>query len=175
MAASPAQTLYVRPATPEDVEAILAIYAQARGFMAAHGNPRQWNTTWPPEPLVREDADTGRSFVCCDAAADDSVVGVMVFLAPYDDPTYHIIHDGAWISDAPYGVVHRIAAAEGTHGVGSFCLNWAFEQFPHLRIDTHGDNAPMQRLLDKLGYTRCGIIYVEEDNDPRLAFEKVGA
>ena len=31
----------------------------------------------------------------------------------------------------------------------------------------------MQELLKKLGFVRCGIIYVVEDNDPRIAFEKI--
>jgi len=48
-------------------------------------------------------------------------------------------------------------------------------QCGHLRIDTHGDNVVMQRVLEGLGFTRCGIIYIEEDNDPRIAFEKVTA
>ncbi len=32
----------------------------------------------------------------------------------------------------------------------------------------------MQGLLEKLGFTHCGTIYVEEDDYPRLAYEKVG-
>ncbi|MBP3805349.1 MAG: hypothetical protein J6I76_15930 [Oribacterium sp.] len=31
----------------------------------------------------------------------------------------------------------------------------------------------MQNLLKKLGFTRCGTIYVEEDDYPRIAFEKI--
>ncbi len=31
----------------------------------------------------------------------------------------------------------------------------------------------MQGMLKKLGFTHCGTIYVYEDNDPRLAFEKI--
>ena len=31
---------------------------------------------------------------------------------------------------------------------------------------------PMQRLLGKLGFTQRGIIYVREDHDPRLAYDK---
>ena len=38
--------------------------------------------------------------------------------------------------------------------------------------DTYGDNIVMQNLLKKLGFNHCGTIYVEEDNYPRLAFEK---
>ena len=31
----------------------------------------------------------------------------------------------------------------------------------------------MQDMLTKLSFTYCGIIYVKEDDYPRLAFEKV--
>jgi hypothetical protein len=41
-----------------------------------------------------------------------------------------------------------------------------------MRIDTHGDNKVMQHLVTKLGFVHCGTIYVEEDDYPRLAFEK---
>ena len=33
----------------------------------------------------------------------------------------------------------------------------------------------MQNLLKKLGFVHCGTIYVEEDDYPRLAFEKIGS
>lgn len=35
-------------------------------------------------------------------------------------------------------------------------------------------NVVMQRLLEKLGFARRGIVHVPEDDDPRLAFEKSG-
>ena len=54
----------------------------------------------------------------------------------------------------------------------SSAFNWAFEQCGHLRMDTHTDNVIMQKLLTKLGFTRCGIIYVVEDDYPRYAYEK---
>ena len=49
---------------------------------------------------------------------------------------------------------------------------YAFAQSGHLRVDTHGDNRVMRNLLRKLGFVHCGTIYVEEDDFPRLAFEK---
>ena len=79
----------------------------------------------------------------------------------------------SWLSDSPYGVVHRIASDGSVKGVGTFCINWAFAQSGHLRIDTHGDNVVMQNLMKKLGFTQCGTIYVVEDNDPRIAYEKI--
>lgn len=84
-----------------------------------------------------------------------------------------MIEDGEWIGDADYGVIHRIASDGSVKGVGTFCINWAFEQCGHLRIDTHTDNKVMQNLLRKLGFTQCGIIHVVEDNYPRFAYEKV--
>ena len=69
-------------------------------------------------------------------------------------------------------MVHRIASGGNAPGVGRFCIDWAYRQCGHLRIDTHGDNKVMQNLLGKLGFTHCGTIFVHEDNDPRLAYEK---
>jgi len=165
----------IRKSTAQDLEGMMAIYAHARAFMAAHGNPNQWGPTqWPPRALIKQDIHQGHSYVCC--ADGGRVVGTFFFIQGRDiEPTYRAITDGAWMDDGPYGVVHRIATDGSTRGIGAFCLNWAFEQCGHLRIDTHGDNAVMQRLLGKLGFIHCGTIYVEEDDFPRLAYEKVRA
>ena len=66
--------------------------------------------------------------------------------------------------------------ADGSEkGVGTFCISWAYGQCGHLRIDTHGDNTVMQNLVRKLGFVHCGTIHVEEDDAPRLAYEKTGS
>ncbi|MBQ2776697.1 MAG: GNAT family N-acetyltransferase, partial [Peptococcaceae bacterium] len=84
------------------------------------------------------------------------------------------IVDGDWKDASPYGVVHRIASGGKAKGVGKFCIRWAVEKSGgHLRMDTHGDNKIMQNLLTGLGFVHCGTIYVVEDNDPRLAYEKL--
>ena len=41
----------------------------------------------------------------------------------------------------------------------------------NLKIDTHRDNRIMQHLLDKNGFTYCGIIYLD-DGTERLAYQK---
>ena len=88
------------------------------------------------------------------------------------EPTYKNITEGSWLDDSPYGVIHRLAGDVSEKGIGAFCINWAFEQCGHIRIDTHGENTVMQTLVKKLGFVRCGTIYVEQDEYPRLAFEK---
>ncbi|MBR2682479.1 MAG: GNAT family N-acetyltransferase [Atopobiaceae bacterium] len=162
----------IRRSTESDVERIMQIYAHARAFMAATGNPRQWGPTqWPPEELIHRDIANGTGYVC---EHDGAVVGVFYYAAGRDiEPTYAHIEDGAWIGGDTYGVVHRIASDGTVPGTGSFCINWAFEQCGHVRIDTHADNVVMLNLLRKLGFIHCGTIFVHEDNDPRLAFEKL--
>jgi len=90
---------------------------------------------------------------------------------PRPDSTYTKIN-GAWLSDAPYSVIHRIARAKNAKGIGAFCINWCLEKAKNIRIDTHKDNAPMLKLLDNLGFTYCGIIWLE-NGDERLAFQKI--
>ena len=163
--------LQIRKATDEDLGRLMEIYAAAREFMARHGNPNQWGPRrWPPEELVRRDIAQGKSYAC---VCEGCVVGVFFYDFGQDiEPTYARIEDGAWRDASPYGVVHRIASDGSVKGVGSTCLNWAFRQCGHLRIDTHEDNTVMQRLLGKLGFAHCGTIFVTEDSYPRLAFEK---
>jgi hypothetical protein len=163
----------IRHTKPEDLPALLDLFAHAREFMAKTGNPNQWGpTNWPPADLIHEDIRNGNSYVCVND--DERVIGTFFFTQGKDiEPTYRAITDGAWLDDSAYGVVHRIASDGSEKGVGQFCLGWAYEQCGHLRIDTHTDNKVMQNLLKKLGFIRCGVIYVLEDDYPRYAFEKV--
>ena len=163
----------IRKSQRGDVARIMEIYAHARRFMAAHGNPNQWGpANWPPEQLILHDIEQGRSYVCLDDAG--RVIGTFSYaFGPDVESTYREIADGTWLADTPYGVVHRIASDGSVKGAGTYCLSWALAQSGHLRIDTHGDNTVMQRLLAKLGFTHVGTIYVEEDDYPRLAFERL--
>ena len=162
----------IRKSTECDFDRIMAIYACARSFMAAHGNPNQGAPTrWPPEALIRCDIAEGNGYAC---VHDGRIVGVFFYDFGKDiEPTYAVIEDGAWADDGPYGVVHRLAGDGSVKGVGGFCLDWAFARCGHLRVDTHGDNVVMQNLLRKHGFEHRGTIYVAEDDYPRLAFERL--
>lgn len=177
----------IRKSRPEDLGVIMNIYAGARRFMADNGNYVQWGpTNWPPEELVKSDIAAGKSYVCVEdegEGADASArgggadAGAIHGVFYYDygkdiDATYDVIEDGAWLSDSAYGVVHRIAT-DRTPGVGTFCINWAYEQCGHIRMDTHASNIPMNKLLRKLGFSFTGIIHVVEDDYPRNAYEKI--
>ena len=164
------KSMLIRKTTPEDLPRLLEIYESARSFMAKSGNPAQWGNAWPPTSLLERDIQSGHSYACLH---DRRVVGTFFFNFGKDiEPTYAVIIDGKWRNDGPYGVIHRLAGDGSVKGIGAYCINWCYEQCCHLRVDTHPDNQVMQRLLTKLGFKRCGIIHVIQDNMPRIAFEK---
>ncbi len=159
-----------RHARAEELPRLMQIYERARAFMAEHGNPRQWGQShWPPESLIARDIERGKCYVCI---ADGNIQGTFYYDFCRDaEPGYRNIEEGAWAFDRPYGVVHRAASAGLRPGVGAAILSWALSQAGYLRIDTHPDNTVMQGLLNKLGFARRGVIHVEEDNDPRFAYD----
>ena len=164
------KSMLIRKTTPEDLPRLLEIYESARSFMAKSGNPAQWGNAWPPTSLLERDIQSGHSYACLH---DRRIVGTFFFNFGKDiEPTYAVIIDGKWQNDGPYGVIHRLAGDGSVKGIGAYCINWCYEQCCHLRVDTHPDNQVMQRLLTKLGFKRCGIIHVMQDNMPRIAFEK---
>lgn len=160
----------IRHSTEHDFCQIMKIYEHARRFMEASGNPDQWGpTNWPPEELIHSDIADGNSYVC---TCKGRIVGTFFFKQGRDiEPAYRMIEDGAWLDNSPYGVIHRLAGDGTVKGTGAFCIQWAFRQCGHLRVDTHGDNQVMQNLLKKSGFVHCGTIYVAQDSYPRLAYE----
>lgn len=157
----------IRRAEERDLPAIAGVYAVAKAFMRASGNPTQWSGGYPQEALLREDMKKGALYVVMQG---DHIHGVFYF-AVEADPTYQVIEEGAWLCDEPYGVIHRIAA-DGSGGIFPAALRFASGRISHLRIDTHHDNKPMQHVVEKHGFHRCGIIHIA-DGSPRIAYEKV--
>lgn len=50
-------------------------------------------------------------------------------------------------------------------------MAFAMAMQPHLRIDTHALNLPMQRQIERFGFRYCGVIQCR--NGARMAFERV--
>ena len=154
--------MYIRNANLNDLEKILAIYAEARAFMREHGNETQWQNNYPPEESLRENIRDGKLKL----AMDGEEIACVFYFAVEEEPTYAYI-EGNWPDNEPYGVVHRVASAK--KGGATFAIRWAMTQCRNLRIDTHDDNYPMQNLVKKLGFSYCGRIYVA-DGSPRRAY-----
>ncbi|MGI5097333.1 N-acetyltransferase [Treponema socranskii] len=157
----------IRNALQKDFDDILRIYARAREYMKHSGNPTQWGENFPPETLINDDIREKRNYV---VEADGGIHGVFAFI-PGADPTYARI-EGAWKSDAPYGTIHRIASDGELKGVFAAAIAFCKTRSAHLRIDTHADNKTMRYAIEKAGFKKCGIIYIE-DGSPRIAYELI--
>ena len=157
----------IRTAEFADLSEILKIYKEARAFMRQTGNPNQWWDYHPAESILREDIPKRQLYVC---EQDGQIGGVFAYIQGAD-PTYLQIEGGSWLNDEPYGVIHRIAVAHRGQGLIARIFDWALAQCPNLRIDTHVDNAPMRRALEKYGFSYCGVIRIF-NGDERIAFHK---
>ncbi len=157
----------IRKSTPGDLEQIMALYVAARKFMRENGNPNQWGDSHPAREMIEADIAAGKSYVCMEGGE----IAATFYFAVEDDPTYRVIEQGAWLCGGPYGVIHRITARQGVRGAASFCIAWCYEKCGNLRIDTHQDNLPMRRCLERNGFSYCGIIHIA-DGSQRIAFQK---
>lgn len=157
----------IRKAELSDLDILMRLYENARMFMSSHGNPTQWGTSYPPKTLLAEDIENGNSYVC---EEHEKIIAAFYYKQGWDD-TYAKIYDGQWLNESPYGVVHRITSDGTMKGAATFCLKWALKQCGNLKIDTHRNNMIMQHMLDKNGFTYCGVIYLE-DGSERLAYQK---
>ncbi|MDR2933283.1 MAG: N-acetyltransferase [Oscillospiraceae bacterium] len=146
---------------------ILTVYAAARDYMKRTGNAGQWGDHHPPQSLLEDDIKKEHLYVL----DNKGIHGVFAFIIG-DDPTYHRIDHGAWISDEPYGTIHRIASDGQTKGIFKQCLAFCQNMSDNIRIDTHHDNKTMRHLIEKNGFQRCGIVYME-NGSPRIAYQYV--
>ena len=119
-------------ATAADLPRILALYAHARAFMAENGNPNQWGQTRPTEADVAAHIAARELYVLRE---EGEIHGVFAFILG-EDPTYRVIEQGAWLSDAPYGTIHAVASDGQIHGLLSRIVAYCEQTTPHLRIDT---------------------------------------
>lgn len=157
----------IRSARMDDLQRIQEIYAYARAFMVQTGNPTQWGEHYPPVQMIISDIQGNSLYVIED---EDIIHGVFYFCIE-DDLTYHVIEDGRWRAEKPYGVIHRVAG-DGSGGILGSAVSFAWRHIHHLRIDTHHDNLVMQKALEKQGFLKRGLIYLT-DGSPRIAYDRI--
>lgn len=159
----------IRKASAGDLDRIMEIFAFARKFMIATGNPNQWIDGYPQREFIAGEIERGHCHVC--VTPEQRVVATFC-LVPSPDPTYKEIYNGRWLNDKPYHVIHRLASDGSVKGIGKMCIDRCIDQCDDLRMDTHEDNRVMQSLAERCGFVRCGIIYVA-NGTPRIAYQRV--
>lgn len=152
----------------EDVPVIMRLVDEARGIMRSCGNMDQWTNGYPSVETITHDIDNGHCYLCVEQGGE--VVASFAFI-PGPEPTYNEIFEGQWLDDKPYHVVHRLASTVASHGVFDDVMDYCIGVAGCLRIDTHRDNVIMRHVIERYGFTYCGIIYLA-DGAERLAYQK---
>ncbi len=143
----------------------------------------QWQSGYPNRDTWLQDIKEGCTYL---AMEGDEVVGIFAFLTAPE--ASYVAIEGSWLTSndankVSYSSLHRVCVADGSKGKGiaGKMMQKAFELTKEqgirsVRIDTHPGNIPMQRVIQKAGFTYCGKIYLvggEEAGALRLAYEKV--
>ena len=158
-----------RKATMADVPVIMCLIDEARAIMRSCGNVNQWIDGYPSQETIENDISNGHCYLCVEQGSGE-IVASFAFI-PGPEPTYKEIFEGEWLDDKPYHVVHRLASTSGSHGIFNDVMDYCMAVAGNLRIDTHRDNVIMRHVIDRYGFSYCGIIYLL-NGDERLAYQK---
>ena len=175
----------MRPATVDDIPAIVATLESGRALLAADGIDQWQNGTGPDVGLVTSDVERGwgRVFLV------DGQVAATAALIDEPEPNYAQMVDGSWEERADevaptgaasaYATIHRVAVApafRGMHVAQHFYARLIEEArargFAEIRVDTHADNVRMQHVIANAGFRRAGTVCMGGNpDDLRWAYQ----
>lgn len=133
----------------------------------------QWQNSYPNIERITLDISQKKGCILID---DDQILAYFITEFNGDSDYENII--GSWDTDKNSVVLHRVAMSTKYRGKG--LSKYIFDEVTKLcieknihgiRIDTHEDNKKMIHVLEKNGFTYCGIVYYT-DGKKRLAFNK---
>ncbi len=156
--------MQLRKATMADFDQIITILKDGANQLAERG-VNQWQGDYPSKGQIEEDIEHGWAFL---AESDDhETVGAIAIVDGPDHVYDHL--DGKWICDTDnYVVIHRVAIKSNHAGKGYATqllqavindIKDNREEIDSVRIDTHEDNKAMQHLIDKMGFTKVGLLH----------------
>ncbi|MCK9537242.1 MAG: GNAT family N-acetyltransferase [Bacilli bacterium] len=169
----------IRKANLSDIDTILTVIADAKELFRKN-NSLQWQDTdgYPHRRTVH--ADILKEWLYLNFRSN-RLAGIIT-LAQEPDESYRVIHEGNWLNNRKYYTIHRLAVKKEFYrqGVAQELVDYAFEITRRsgvfdIRCDTAAENIAMNRLLEKCGFVRCGIIYLVRGSclEPkRIAYHK---
>lgn len=159
----------IRKALYEDIGTILAFVEQSRSLMRRNGNDAQWGNGYPGDADIRKDIADGIGHII---EQEGSAKGYFALLTT-PEPTYSYIEDGQWLDDTtPYATLHRLCSDGTLRGMAEAAFGYSEQRCTTLRADTHRLNRTMLHILQQRGYSRCGVVHME-DGSPREAYQKM--
>ena len=174
-----------RPAAREDFARVAALLDVGHETFAALGIDEGRNKKYPSARRLMRSIKNGTTHVVEDGQGRLIAVFAVSF-SP--DKNYARGIEGAWLTDTlaepqPYAELHWVSVDEPARrrGVGMFILDKADRIAraggrASIRADVYPENAPMQRLLEKHGYARCGQIAIKDvlgREKRRVAYERL--
>ena len=178
-----------RKSTFNDVDRILEIIEKAKIELKKLGLD-QWQNGYPDREVIENDVKNGISYVLEEISEKNDksenqiskkIIGTIV-LSPEKEEAYSKI-EGKWITNDDYIVIHRLAVDSEikNKGIATKILEFSEKEciknkILSIKADTHENNEPMKRLLEKNGFSFCGLIYLDREPDlgaKRVAYEKI--
>ncbi|AMD94313.1 GNAT family N-acetyltransferase [Leptotrichia sp. oral taxon 847] len=170
-----------RKSEPKDVTRILEIIEMAKEELKKMGL-NQWQNGYPNRDSIESDIKKGISYVLETQIDRENKVVATIALSPEKEAPYSKI-DGKWLTFGDYVVIHRIAVDKNVKNQGIATKLLEFSQdvclknnIFSLRADTHENNEPMKKILEKQQFKYCGVIFLDREPDigaKRIAFEKI--
>lgn len=169
----------IRQAKFNDLNTLMDIVHDAVSLLKGM-NVNQWQNGYPNTEVFTDDINKGTLWV---VELDGRLAG-FCNLSMEDDISYQKIYEGNWLTkDKPYLVVHRLAVKKDFYKQGIAKMMFGFAEvlalknnIKSIRVDTHRDNIPMNKILQQLGYVKCGVIYLvnfRDEDKARVAYEKL--
>ena len=178
-----------RKSTFDDVDRILEIIEKAKIELRKLGLD-QWQNGYPNREVIENDVKNGISYVLEEISEKNDksenqiskkIVGTIV-LSPKKEEPYSKI-EGKWITNDDYIVIHRLAVDSEikNKGIATKILEFSEKEciknkILSIKTDTHENNEPMKKFLEKNGFSYCGVIYLDREPDvgeKRIAYEKI--
>ncbi|WP_422486845.1 GNAT family N-acetyltransferase [Gudongella sp. DL1XJH-153] len=170
-----------RRSTIKDIDAIEQIANDGKELLKSNGI-NQWQIgTYPDRELFMQDIEEGIGYV----VSEEEVVVAICAVTFTEEISYRLLTLGSWktADNEVYATVHRAAVARKHQGknITKFLFDSvaklaAEEGAVSVRVDTHPDNAAMNRSLQKAGFEKCGEFYIQEGDEAgqlRYGYEQV--
>ncbi len=164
--------MLLRRARSEDADRIWEIIQAAIEKRRIEGS-KQWQDGYPNTQSIAEDIKKGYGYVLVD---DESILAYSAII--FDKEPAYEVPDVYWLNDQAYVVIHRVATAPEVRGSGKAAQLFRLTEdlarsqgVFNIRVDTNFDNGPMLHILEKLGYSYCGLVYLR--GAERRAFHKI--
>lgn len=122
----------------------------------------QWDEIYPTESHLHADIQNGEAF----GGFENGQLVAYVALNKLSDPEYDALN---WWTETPALIVHRLVVDPRMQGkgVGKFLMSQVYEfglqnAYKSIRLDAFIPNVASNKLYEKIGYRKVGIIQLRK-------------